>query len=294
MLINADDYGIGLETSRGILQLGVNRHITSSVVLVNSPQAEPSVQEWHAAGQPMELGWHPTLTIDRPLLPVHQVPTLVDAAGRFFKLGGFLQRLLTRRLRPAEMYAELLAQYRRCTDLLGQPPAIINTHHHIQIFPPIGAILKDIIRAQSPPPYKRLVREPWPMLWRIPGARFKRLVLNHFGRREARRQRAAGLLGNDWLIGVTNPPIVHDPEFFIRWVSRVPGNVVELTCHPGRYDPTLIGRDCTATDGMVERRVRELELLGQPDFLEACRRANFTLISPAQLRRIYTGEALAV
>ena len=140
------------------------------------------------------------------------------------------------------------------------------------------------------PEYVRLVREPWQMLLRVPGARIKRLVLNTFGRRESRRQRSAGMLGNDWLIGVTDNGDVNDPEFFIRWISRVPGNVVELTCHPGLIDPTLIGRDCTATDGMLERRPQELALLMHPDFLQAVQKAGFTLIAPSRLRALYHGD----
>jgi hypothetical protein len=60
---------------------------------------------------------------------------------------------------------------------------------------------------------------------------------------------------------------------------------VELTCHPGYLDSTLIGRDCTATDGLLLRRVRELHLLRHPGFRDACRRAGFTLVPASALPR---------
>jgi hypothetical protein len=76
---------------------------------------------------------------------------------------------------------------------------------------------------------------------------------------------------------------VTDPEFFARWLTQVPGRVVELACHPGYRDETLIGRDCGAHDGLLQRRVDELHLLRQPRFLEACRQAGFTRVAPSAL-----------
>jgi chitin disaccharide deacetylase len=132
----------------------------------------------------------------------------------------------------------------------------------------------------------RRVREAWPTLLRVPGARRKRMFLNLLGRREARQQSGVGFPGNDWLAGITDPPWVADPEFLARWLSRVPGEVVELTCHPGYLDTTLVGRDCTLHDGQLQRRVREQGLLWHASFQEACRRARFTLVSPSEASRL--------
>jgi hypothetical protein len=58
---------------------------------------------------------------------------------------------------------------------------------------------------------------------------------------------------------------------------------VELACHPGHWDPSLIGRDCREDDGLLQRRVDELRLLHLPSFLDACRRAGFTRVGPSEL-----------
>src|SRR5262249_25312640 len=150
---------------------------------VNSPYAELAVQAWRRAGEPMELGWHPCLTLDRPLTPAHRVPSLVDADGCFRPLGGFVRRLWLGPIRAAEIEPELRAQYRRCHDLLGRPPGLVNAHHHVQVFAPVGAILRRILRPALPRPYLRCVREPWRTLARVPGARLKRLFLSLLGRR---------------------------------------------------------------------------------------------------------------
>lgn len=289
LLVIADDFGIGPATSEGILQLAQRGLVGSSVLMANSPFVEQAVKTWTAAGKALELGWHPALTNDRPILPPGRVPSLVDQEGKFHPLGLFLRRLFSGAIDSAHVQAELAAQFDRCTELLGMAPQVVNAHHHIHVFRPIAAILREIITRGGARPYLRRVREPWPMIWNVPGARVKRLFLNWHGRRAARGQRRCGLPGNDWNIGVTDAGSVNDDDFFVRLIRMVPGEVVELSCHPGLYDPTLVGRDCTDSDGMLQRRVRELELLQHPTFLQACKEAGFELISPRRLAEIYPG-----
>jgi predicted glycoside hydrolase/deacetylase ChbG (UPF0249 family) len=292
LVVTADDFGIGPATTQGILELAILRRITASVLLVTSPYAESAVKAWRQAGQPLELGWHPCLTLDQPILRAERVPSLVDREGRFWPLGRFMSRLFTGLIRTDHIAAELHAQHDRFRDLVGKAPAVINSHHHVQVFPGVGAALCRVLEHTRPLPYIRRVREPWGLLMHIPGAKKKRMFLTLLGRRNARHQGRSGFPGNDWLAGITDPPNVADPNFFTRWLNRVPGQVVELTCHPGHLDPCLIGRDCTANDGQVQRRVREWHLLRQPTFIDACRSAGFTLVSPSELLHERRGERL--
>ncbi len=282
LVVTADDYGIGPAVSQGILDLAGRGLITCSVLLVNSPYAQGAVRAWRQAGRPMELGWHPCLTLDRPVLPARRVPSLVGPDGQFWPLGGFLRRVALGRIDAAEVEAELEAQWQRFGELVGHAPTVVNSHQHCSLFSPVSVVLRKILSRRSPLPYVRRVREPWHLLWRIPGARGKRLLLSLLGRREARRQAAHGFPGNDWLAGLTNPRPVADPQLLVRWLEHIPGQVVELACHPGYRDGTLLGRDCTDADG-VAWRVQELQRLRAPGFLKVCQRAGFTLVSPAEL-----------
>jgi chitin disaccharide deacetylase len=285
LIVTADDFGIGPATSQGILDLAERGLVTCSVLIVNSPHADLAVRAWRQAGRPMELGWHPCLTLDRPLLRPERVPSLVGPDGRFWPLGAFVRRASLGWIDADDVAAELAAQLRRFVDLVGHPPTVVNSHQHAQLFWPVGRVLLDLLARQTPLPYVRRIREPWGMLARIPGARVKRGVLSWLGRADARRQRALGFPGNDWLAGITNPPWVGDPLFLVRWLGRVPGRVVELACHPGYWDGTLVSRDCTATDGGVQRRVHEFHRLTEPSFPEVCRSAGFTLLAPSRLHR---------
>lgn len=283
LLVTADDYGIGPETSRAIRELGALGVLTSTVLLVNSPHAESEADLWRRSGRPVEMGWHPCLTMDCPVLPAEQVPSLVDASGQFYSLGGFLGRLFLGRVRYREVLAELTAQWRRFVALVGRPPLNINGHKHIHIFPLVRTALREVLARQGSMPYVRRLGEPASTLWRIPGARFKRLCLSTLGRWTSWRLRTDGLPANDWLAGITDPPWVKNPDYFASWLGAVPGTVVELMVHPGYHDETLLGRDCSREDGQVERRVDELNLLLQPAFRDACRQARFQLATAAQV-----------
>ncbi len=211
------------------------------------------------------------------------VPSLVSRHGKFWPLGTFLKKLFFGRIQVGEIAAEFEAQLKRYIELVGQPPRLVNSHQHVAIFSPVGQALFEVLRAHAPHAYVRRVQEPWGLVWRVQGARKKRAFLNLHGRSMGRRQAALGFPGNDWLGGVTDPPWVRRSGFFEDWIRAIPGATVEMSCHPGYPDETLLGRDCVAGDGLLQRRVDELQLLHRPEFFQAVKRAGFRLIGPAEL-----------
>jgi predicted glycoside hydrolase/deacetylase ChbG (UPF0249 family) len=283
LVVVADDYGIGPDVSRGIRELMHMGSVTATVLMVNSPHAEHDVRLWHKQATPGDLGWHPCLTMDAPVAPVEQVSSIVNKDGKLLALGKWLTGTVTGRISYDHVLAELDAQYRRCCDLVGHPPQIINGHKHIHIFPLVRKALAEVLHNHKVTPYLRQVRESWGCLRRIPGARIKRLFLSTLGVRAARRHSQAGFPGNDYLAGITDPKWVEDPDFYAHWLKHVPGDVVELAVHPGYYDETLLGRDCIPSDGQLQRRVTELKLLKESRFLGVCRALGFTLISASKL-----------
>jgi predicted glycoside hydrolase/deacetylase ChbG (UPF0249 family) len=282
LLVIADDFGIGPETSRGILDLAARGLVTGTVLQVNSPHARAAVAAWQRSGEPVELGWHPCLTLDAPVSPPGGVPSLVGFDGKFWPLAAFLRRLRTRRIRAEDVRTELRAQFQRFVHLAGQPPALVNTHQHVALFASIGDILLDVLASSPRPVYARAVREPWGMLKSVGGARAKRALLNLFGRRSARRFARAGHAGADWLAGLSDPRSAGKADYFTRWLAHMPGSAVELMCHPGHVDGALGGRDGTLAGSSQVWRAEEFRRLSAPDFAEACDRAGFRRVRPSE------------
>lgn len=280
LFVVADDFGIGPETTRGILDLAPSGRLSAAVLLVNSPTAVEAVQSWNRAGRPMELGWHPNLTLDRPVLPPDDVPSLVDRAGSFRPLGAFIRRALLGRLSALEVGAELRAQYELFCDLAGHPPRLVNSHQHVAVFEPVGTTLLDLLAGQASKPFFRRLGEPASLIRAVPGARWKRRWLSRRGRVLAAESRRRGFPGCDVMAGIARPELAFDDGFFARWLDAAPGQRVELMVHPGHLDGTLAGRDCR--DGLgVSRRPRELELIGRPGFRAALRLAGFRVAAAA-------------
>jgi predicted glycoside hydrolase/deacetylase ChbG (UPF0249 family) len=283
LTIVADDYGIGRETSRGILDLAREKVITATVMIVNAPDAERATSDWLAADPPADLGWHPNLTLDRPILPAAEVPSLIRPDGTFWPLGGFLKRACLGQIRFDDVHREWRAQYRRFVDLVGRPPDLVNSHQHVSLFPPCDRALFDVFAAENARPYLRRVIERGGVIVRVPGARVKRVVLSLLGRRVARRAAAYGLPGCDWLIGVTDPICVADEHYLERWINEIGDRgSVEVCCHPGYEDHSLVGRDCDSGDGLL-RRQRETDLLRSPGFRKACGNVGLVPVRPTAM-----------
>ena len=133
LVVIADDYGIGPRTSAGILELAQQGLVTGSVLLVNSPYAETEVANWDAAGRPMELGWHPNLTLDAPVLPARRVLSLVNAKGRFWPLGTFMKRLFFSRINTVEVACRVPSRSlkRFVSTWWAGLPRLLNSHQHV-------------------------------------------------------------------------------------------------------------------------------------------------------------------
>jgi len=207
-------------------------------------------------------------------------------------LGKFLKRAALGKLNRSEIATEYAAQHRRFVELVGHPPRVVNSHQHTSIFEPARTALLELLAAQrGPKPYLRRVREQKRLILGVPGARIKRTLLTHFGNKTARAAEAKGLPGAEWLIGVTDPPCTTDERFWTRWLRKVRGDFVELGCHPGYSDTTLLGRDVPGKKYDLIRRENEMRLLLRDDFTAAMEECGFEMVPPAEYHSLRLAHA---
>lgn len=282
LVVVADDLGIGHETDRGILELACKGVVTATVLLVNSKTASEAVAAWRHAGKPCDLGWHPCLTLDRPILASEQVPSLVDPNGNFWKLGTFLLRWFAGLIRAEEVYSEWLAQLRRFRDLTGADPVLVNTHQHVGIFPGHSEVLLRVLEGLPVRPWVRRVVESQKTRQLMGGARLKRWFLCGYGNKQGKMLDKEGYPGARTMIGLTDPNCLKDDRFFEKCLQYGTGNVVELMCHPGYRDMSLVGRDVCGPGAGLDRRPWELAMLGNPFFANAVAVCNYRLSRPSE------------
>jgi predicted glycoside hydrolase/deacetylase ChbG (UPF0249 family) len=82
----------------------------------------------------MSIGVHWTLTQGPPVLAASEVPSLVDADGKFYPRAQFRLKWLANQVNSSELKAELSAQFQRLRQLIGLPD-FWNTHQDIHMLP---------------------------------------------------------------------------------------------------------------------------------------------------------------
>jgi len=173
------------------------------------------------------VGVHLTLTAGRPVLPPEEVPSLVDAEGRFFP-----RRVhLAGRARTQEIEREWTAQVERFL-ALGLTPTHLDSHHHAHAMPEALPAIIRIARRYGLP-----VRSPSPEV------------------RAALRE--AGVATTDHYIGdFYDRPRVSDPGWLVERLAQLPEGITEVMCHPAVASPEL-----AALSSYNDQRAEELATL---------------------------------
>lgn len=146
VVVTADDFGIGLETSRGILdavRAGAVHQISVMVVTGDHLQRCLDLLPVPPA---LPVGLHLTLSsrAGEPLTASRR-SGLVARDGSFVTLSTLLLRGLCRRLDTAAVADEVLAQLERFRRLFGRPPDHLDGHQHAHQIPQIAEVIRDLL-----------------------------------------------------------------------------------------------------------------------------------------------------
>ncbi len=261
LICTADDFGIGLATSRGIVAAHRRGPVTAtSLMTVTGDHARRSVPLL-ADCPDLDVGLHLVLTRcgERPLI-ARESSGLVDRTGGFFSLRQLWWRGLAGKLDRAGVADEIAAQTERFHKLLGHGPAYVDGHHHAHQLPVVRDALLDVIGHRLLPPVTRTTVEPPRVRLRVGPVRAKRAVANLLGRRARAAFAGRWVWANDHFVGMIAPRDLRRPSPWGRFLANLPAaGVVEWCVHPGEPDESLAGRD-----GYVARRAVELDKLTNP------------------------------
>ena len=239
--MNADDFGLTAGVNRAIIELHQAGVLTSTTLMANAGATSQAI-ELALAHPSLGVGCHVQIVDGEPILPPEQIPSLIDAkTGRLHaKLGPFLQRLFTDRIRASEIEAEASAQI-QSLQKRGLQLTHIDTHKHTHMFPPV---LRALLRAAKKAGIRR-VRNPFEPEWAIhatPRASWLRslevVALRRFSPYFQRLIAAEGLTTTDGTIAVAGTG-VFDADTARALLKQLPSGTWELVTHPGYNDADL-------------------------------------------------------
>jgi hopanoid biosynthesis associated protein HpnK len=241
LIVNADDFGLTAGVNRAITELHEAGVLTSTTLMAQAAAADEAIKIALATPS-LGVGCHLVLVDGDPVLPAHQIPTLIERrTGCFYPtLGAFLRRLLAGRIRSDEMEAEAKAQIAMLQSR-GISLTHIDTHKHVHMFP---AVLRPALRAAQAAGLHAMrnpFEPPWSLRTTPRAAVIRRVEVSLLRRLEPAFRRIVaeeGFATTDGAIGVLATGTL-DAATISSLLSVLPQGTFELVTHPGYYDSDL-------------------------------------------------------
>jgi len=241
LIVNADDFGLTSGVNRAIAELHNAGVVTSASLMACAAATEEAIEL--ARSMPtLGVGCHIVLVDGEPVLPAHQIPTLVDRkTGRFpSSLDKFLAGLFTGRIRAAEIEAEAAAQV-GLLQQRGVRLTHVDSHMHTHVF---SAVLRPVLRAAGAAGI-RAIRHPFEPEWAAratAGASLRRIAaltaLRTLEPRSRRILAGEGFVTTDGTIAIAGTGTLN-ASALRSLLERLPPGTWELVTHPGYNDASL-------------------------------------------------------
>lgn len=227
LIVNADDYGLSEDISRGILRAHDTGAVTSVSVLAIGPavvRAAAGLRSRPGLGVGAHLA---AVGEDPPLLGAREIPTLIDRRGAL-RPGwrSFMTAALAGCIDMADVRREFEAQLERLVRDLGLRLSHVDTHQHLHLYPPVARHVVELATEHQ----IGAVRLPTSA---APGPRG--VVVRHWSRALAARLGSAGLAFPDGYGGLDEAGslTLSNAERLLERLARGPARTLEVNCHPG-------------------------------------------------------------
>jgi chitin disaccharide deacetylase len=268
LIVNADDFGLTVGVTEGILDAHRQGIVTSTTLMANGAAFEFAVAASRRTPA-LGVGVHLNLSEGIPVAPARSVPTLLDQQGRLqLKPGRLLRGLLKGRINLDEVETELRAQITKVVRA-GISPTHVDGHKHVHVVPGIADIVIRLAQEFEVPSVRCPMEHSAGWLNNV-GARkteggsiFKQylvgLAVSLFAWPFRQKLEKAGLLCPTHFYGLACTGFL-DTQLIRDLLGGLAEGTSELMCHPGYSDASLAS---TGTRLLVEREV-ELFALCSP------------------------------
>jgi predicted glycoside hydrolase/deacetylase ChbG (UPF0249 family) len=224
LVVNADDLGLSVPITDGILEAHARGIVTSTSIMVNGAAFE------YAVAQSRQ---HPSLGIGLHLSLVEE-PWLTTRTPMARDYAEFAKALIKGTIREEQVEQELRAQLARCVEQ-GLRLTHIDSHQHVHALP---ALLKIVVKVAKEAGIPR-VRVPLDSPFRsgaIGSSRFLgKTVLCLLSIPAQGAVKAAGLKSCDRMVGLFESGSLTEAKL-LRLIEHLEEGSTELMCHPGHTD----------------------------------------------------------
>ena len=231
LIVNADDYGYFRSVSHGILDAARNGAVNATGIMATG-RCLDEMLSLLAADTKLDAGVHLNLTYGEPVTAAMS-KALAGWGGRFPGKYKMAFAILFGKIRPEIIEQELSAQIERCLQG-GSTLRFLNSHQHIHMLPAVYKITLLLARRFSIPFVRNATAE-----WSgMPGvsAVVRNAILHALGTRNVEAENSCQVT----CIGIGRSGKL-DLDYLRQLFTRLqPGNVYELICHPGYFDPSEI------------------------------------------------------
>jgi predicted glycoside hydrolase/deacetylase ChbG (UPF0249 family) len=266
LIVTADDFGIGRNTSQGIIRAHLEGPVTAtSMMTITGDHVRRSIPLLEQAPN-LEVGLHLVLTRcgEKPVM-ARQSSGLVDRDGEFFSNGKLWTRAFTRKLDINGVADEIAAQTELFHKLMGRPPAYVDGHHHAHQLPIVRDALLRVMEHDLLPRITRVTLEPVKIRRKVGSVRLKRKAARFLGKQAAKYFSTRWVWSNDGFFGMLGRGDLRRPFPWQKYLKNLPEEgAIEWVVHPGEEDETLIDRD-----DYRAARVKELHALTSPQGVKA-------------------------
>jgi len=268
LIVNADDFGLTVGVTEGILDAHRQGIVTSTTLMATGTAFDLAVSASRTAPA-LGVGVHLNLSEGVPMSPAGRIMTLIDHRGRLHLTPGrLLQRLLTGRINLDEVETELRAQISKIVRA-GISPTHLDGHKHVHVLPGIADVVIHLAQEFDIPSVRCPMEDSAGWLNNV-GARkteggsiLKQYLVGRavsaFAWRFRQKLEKAGLLHPTHFYGVACTGFL-DTQLIRDLLGGLPEGTSELMCHPGYSDASLAS---TGTRLLVRREV-ELFALCSP------------------------------
>ena len=231
LIVNADDYGYFKSVSHGILNAARNGAVNATGIMATG-RCLDEMLSLLAADTQLDAGVHLNLTYGEPVTAAMS-KALAGWGGRFPGKYKMAFAILFGKIRPEIIEQELSAQIERCQQG-GSTLQFLNSHQHIHMLPVVYNLTLSLAKRFGIPFVRHTTAE-----WTgMPGAGavMRNAILQALGTMNVAAENPCRIS----CIGIGHSGKL-DLDYLRKLFSRLqPGNVYELMCHPGYFDPAEI------------------------------------------------------